>query len=256
VGQRQDECCFTEFGCDTTGGEFPPVSSGQALIAVATPPPVCSLIAVNGVIDSSDPTQTGRVVRNGVPSACCEEPKVCPGPFDALQHHYDSYTFTNTSGATQCVTVDINTACTGNNVIFATAYLGSFNPIDVCANYLADEGVSPLPTQPFSFNVDDGQTIVIVVVEVNSNAGCSGYTMTATTSCPETATPSPTPTATATATATAQRRLPHSYSYRHSYSNANFVTTSNAYDPAEAYTDPAAATDAPASPVVRSLSGK
>ena len=48
VGQKFDENCFTVFGCDTTGGGSPPVSSGQALIAIAaptptpTPPPQCS----------------------------------------------------------------------------------------------------------------------------------------------------------------------------------------------------------------------
>jgi Kelch motif len=48
VGQKFDENCFTVFGCDTTGGQSPPVSSGQALDAVAaatptpTPPPLCS----------------------------------------------------------------------------------------------------------------------------------------------------------------------------------------------------------------------
>ena len=48
VGQKFDENCFTMFGCDTSGGGSPPVSSGQALMAIAaatptpTPPPQCS----------------------------------------------------------------------------------------------------------------------------------------------------------------------------------------------------------------------
>ena len=32
VGQKFDETCYTVFGCDTTGGTSPPVSSGQALM--------------------------------------------------------------------------------------------------------------------------------------------------------------------------------------------------------------------------------
>jgi hypothetical protein len=37
-------------------------------------------------------------------------PKVCPGPFgDGLPRHYDSFTFTNTSGGTRCVAVDVST---------------------------------------------------------------------------------------------------------------------------------------------------
>src|SRR5262249_1181669 len=148
-----------------------------------TPTPSCTPIVVNGVIDASDPTQTDRLFRDGNPSAC-GAPKVCPGPFgDLLQHHYDSYTFTNTTGASQCVNVDINTACTGTNFIFATAYLGSFDPANLCTNYLADEGASPNPTQPFSFDLADGQTVVIVVAEVTADAGCAGYTMTVTGLC-------------------------------------------------------------------------
>jgi hypothetical protein len=173
-----------EFGYDTTGGGAPPVSNGQALVAMGaptptpTPTPACTPLTFNGAIDASDPTQTDRMFRDDNPSTCAA-PTLCPGPFgDGLQHHYDSYTLTNTSGSTQCVNVDINTACAGTNSIFATVYLGSFNPLDICENYRADEGSSPLPTAPFLFNVDDGQTIVIVVSEVTSDAGCPGYTMT------------------------------------------------------------------------------
>jgi hypothetical protein len=38
VGQKEDDVCFTEFGCDVTGGTLPPVSSGQALTAVPVGP--------------------------------------------------------------------------------------------------------------------------------------------------------------------------------------------------------------------------
>jgi N-acetylneuraminic acid mutarotase len=190
VGQKFDEACFTEIGCDTTGGTAPPVSSGQAFDAVAaatptpTPTPACTPIVIEDSITASDPTQTDRLFRDGVPSTCAA-PKTCPGPFgDPTPHHYKSYTFTNGSGATECVSVDFNTQC-GNagDFIFATAYLGSFNPLDLCENYLADEGSSPLPNAPFSFNLDDGQTVVIVVAEVTADTGCPDYTMTVTNLC-------------------------------------------------------------------------
>jgi N-acetylneuraminic acid mutarotase len=165
--------------------------------------PSCTPIAVFGAIDVSDPTQTDRLFRSGNPGAC-DTLNICPGPFgDGQQHHYDSYTFSNMLGVTQCVTVDIDTACTGTNAIFATAYLGSFDPADICANYLADEGDSPNPTQPFSFDLPAGQTVVLVVAEVNANAGCSGYSMTVNGLCtPVTPSPTPTPTPTVTPTPT------------------------------------------------------
>jgi hypothetical protein len=211
VGQKFDESCsgescFTVFGCDTTGGTAPPVASGQALFAISaptptpTPTPACSPIVVNGVIDSSDPTQTDRLFRDGIASTCAV-PKVCPGLLgDGLPRHYDSYTFTNNSGATQCVTVDVDAmTCTGANFIFLQAYVGSFDPTNLCTNYLADIGGSPDPTGCFSFNLDNGQTVVIVVNEVDPDAGCVGYSMTITNLCGGGG-PTPTPTVTPTPT--------------------------------------------------------
>ena len=62
---------------------------------------------------------------------------------DGLPRHYDSYTFTNTTGATQCVTIDTNTACTGTNFIFIGAYLGSFDPANICTNWIGDQWLQP-----------------------------------------------------------------------------------------------------------------
>jgi hypothetical protein len=87
----------------------------------------------------------------------------------------------------------------GTNNIFTVAYLGSFDPNNICTNYLADEGSSPNPENQFSFNLNNGQTVVLVVSEVTSGAGCSSYTMTVSGVC-FSGTPSPTPTATPTAT--------------------------------------------------------
>ena len=108
--------------------------------------------------------------------ASVQAPKVCPGVLgDGLPRHYDSHTFTNTTGSTQCVTVDMDAmTCTGTNFIFFQAYLGSFDPTNLCTNYLADSGSSPNPTASFSFNLDDGQTVVIVVSEVDSGRRMRG----------------------------------------------------------------------------------
>ena len=82
-----------------------------------------------------------------------------------------SISFTNTTGATQCVNVDTNTACTGTNFIFTAAYLGSFDPNNICTNWIGDSGSSPNPDQPFQVNVTNGQTLVVVVSEVTPDAG-------------------------------------------------------------------------------------
>jgi hypothetical protein len=171
--------------------------------ATATPTPSCPPITIVGSIDNSDPTQVDRMNRSGV-SSCCGGGPGCVIFGDAQPHHYDAYTFTNTTGSTQCITVGVNTDCQGTNFIFTAAYLGPFDPDNICANWLADEGSSPVPGDPtpFSFTIEDGQTFVLVVSEVTPNGGCPSYTMTVSGLCGG-VTPTPTPTASSTPTATA-----------------------------------------------------
>ena len=194
---------FTEDFCDAG----PPSAGSRSYTCTGTAPTPTPTATpggcgVTGSIDPSDPTQIDRLFRSGIPQTCPAS-TTCATFGDATPRHYDEYTFTNTTGATQCVTVDTNTACTGTNFIFIAAYLGSFDPDNICTNWIGDSGSSPNPDQPFQFNVDDGQTFVVVVSEVTPETGCPSYTVTVT---PEAicggGTPSPTPTATATATAT------------------------------------------------------
>lgn len=127
---------------------------------------------ITGAIDAGDPVQTGRLTRaNGI--ASCGQPKSCPGAYDSVARHYDLYTFTNTSGADACVTVSLTSSC--GTEAFAVAYLDTFNPADLCANYLGDAGVSG--SAIFSVTVPAGARFVVVVNEVTPNAGCAGYTL-------------------------------------------------------------------------------
>ena len=105
-------------------------------------------LLINGSIDGSDPTQTDRLFRSAIPQTCPSS-TTCAVFGDPTARHYDAYTFTNTTGATQCVTMDTNTACTGTNFIFTAAYLGSFDPTNICTNWIGDSGSSPILIQPF-----------------------------------------------------------------------------------------------------------
>ncbi len=158
----------------------------------------CTPIVINGSIDNSDPTQVDRLFRSGVPQTCPAS-TTCAIFGDPTPRHYDSYTFTNTTGSTQCVTIDTNTACTGTNFIFTAAYLGSFDPNNICTNWIGDSGFSPNPEQAFQVDVPAGGTLVVVVNEVTPNAGCPAYTVTITGLCGG-GTPTPTPTASPTCT--------------------------------------------------------
>ena len=179
----------------TTGGGGTPTATPTAT-ATATGSPSCTPAVINGSIDLSDPTQTDRLFRSGFPQTC-PATLTCAIFGDPTPHHYDSYTFTNTTGSTQCVHIDTNTACTGTNFIFTAAYLGSFDPANICNNWIGDSGSSPDPEVAFDVDVDAGQTLVVVVSEVTPDAGCPAYTLTVTGLCSGGGgTPTPTPSCT------------------------------------------------------------
>jgi hypothetical protein len=149
-------------------------SGGVDTVYLTIPSCQCPPLTVTGALTSTDPQQTNRLFRDGVPSACGVS-KACSTIAGTFR--YDSHTFTNGSSPV-CVKVDISTACSGANFIFAAAYAGSFNPASICTNILADTGLSPFPNGPMSFNVAPNQTFVVVVSEVTANAGCPAYTVT------------------------------------------------------------------------------
>jgi autotransporter-associated beta strand protein len=130
------------------------------------------LSAISGAITTGDPVQTGRWIGNSV-VASCGTPKTWAGT-SAGSLHYDVYTFTNTSPADACVTVELQSPSN----ILATAYLNSFNPASITSNYLGDAGNSTHGGQTtFSCTVPAGATLWVVVTEVIANAGTQPYTL-------------------------------------------------------------------------------
>jgi subtilisin-like proprotein convertase family protein len=127
--------------------------------------------AITNAITLSDPVQNGRWIGNSV-VASCGTPKTWPGTV-AGNLHYDAYTFTNTSLADACVTVELQSPSN----ILATAYL-SFDPASITSNYLGDAGNSTHGGQTtFSCTVPAGATFLVVVTEVIANAGTQPYTL-------------------------------------------------------------------------------
>src|SRR4030095_9011263 len=176
------------------GAPAPPATA----TATPTGSPSCTPAVFNGVIDTSDPLQTGRIFRDD-PESECAAPQTC-SPFDIVPYHYDEYTLTNTTGSTQCVTITLDPmTCVGTHYIQSAAYMGSFDPGNICANYLGDIGNSPDFAKSYSVDVPDGQTLVVTVHEA-CGAGCVGYQLTIDGLCGGGGTPTPTATATATPT--------------------------------------------------------
>lgn len=129
-----------------------------------------------GVVNSSfsgATSQLGRIFRDAIPSVCPS--KVYPGIFNAATtYNYETFTYSNTSGATACVTVNFDPnsgggAPCGTNA-HASAYLGSYNPANQATNFVGDVGSSI--TQPFSFDVPAGQNMVLVVTNTAAQAIC------------------------------------------------------------------------------------
>jgi hypothetical protein len=138
-------------------------------VQVACPPATIDGTVGSGSTDHPFVTgnQTSRLFRNSVESGCGTA-KPNPGLTDnGILFKFDAYTFTNPPGATVCIT--IITEAGANNQILTAAYIDSFNPGDVQANYLGDSGNSD-KTRSFSFNVPANRSFVVVQSRVN-NAG-------------------------------------------------------------------------------------
>jgi hypothetical protein len=142
-------------------------ASGSKSIPISVP--TCSG-GPNQTIPSSsltaaDLTQADRLGRDGFPSTC--QGKACPGGGFAGTKFYKTFNFSNSGGVPACITVTINAALGGAGDIESAAYLGSYNPANLCQNYLGDSGVSGLgtsvPNVSYSFTVPPGQNFVVVV---------------------------------------------------------------------------------------------
>lgn len=151
----------------------------------------------SGTIQTGDPqTTNGRLGRNGVSADCSG--KVCPGPLGSGGRSYDQFSFVNQGGVAACVKVNTQSVCGAQ--IFTGAYLGSFDPTNLCTNYLGDAGASSTDMN-FEVTVPAGGTLVVAVMEPNAGTTCA-YTGTvsgligAADGGGECAQPTPTPTPT------------------------------------------------------------
>ena len=148
------------------------------VIARASPFSICPVTEFTGILGQNSTQkpgisgiQLGRLNRFVDQTGACNNVRTCPGLFTAVgARPYDAYSFTNASGISACVTVDVDAqACLGNNFLVVAAYLGAYNPASQCTNYLADIGGSPNPTGVFSFNVPAGATFTLVITAANAS---------------------------------------------------------------------------------------
>jgi len=142
---------------------------------------------VSGAIyTATSGTQNNRLNRNGIISSCAA-PKTTPLLQEAgvgLARRFDSFTLTNPSPSTNCITVTLSSACNAaaGSQLYLAAYNNSgFVPTAIQANYLADRGVTTLGNQTISFNVPGNANFTLVVHEITSgatNTNACPYTLT------------------------------------------------------------------------------
>jgi subtilisin-like proprotein convertase family protein len=137
-----------------------------------------------GSLAAGDNTMAARLFRGGIASTCAA-PTAFPTT-SAVTVFYDTYTYTNTTGLTQCGTFTLTTTDLVNANIEHGIWDGSFNPANLATNYLADPGLSTGTPQTaplvFSRTINAGQTIVLAVWSANASSGATGtasnYTVT------------------------------------------------------------------------------
>lgn len=133
---------------------------------------------IHDKLQITDSTITNQRMRlNTVTSSCILPKQVCPGHLGDTGVFYKTYNYTNESINSECINVKLQVSCSPQ--IFCAAYLGIFNPQDVCTNYLADPGVSISNggSDSMSFEVPAGAKYCIIVSSVFTEDTCESYTL-------------------------------------------------------------------------------
>jgi Subtilase family len=122
-------------------------------------------------ITTATGTQTDRINRNGVPSAC-GTPKLFPGTIASGPRTFDSYTFTACQAT--CMTVGLNSS--SGIGLFESVYSPSYDPTNIATNFQGDAGLSG-NAQSFGITSTAATPYTIVVNDVNGASFGSSYTL-------------------------------------------------------------------------------
>ncbi|HMB61162.1 MAG TPA: hypothetical protein VKN35_14715, partial [Xanthomonadales bacterium] len=152
---------------DTNDADLPVPPAG------VVPPPVNGLSCEVEAGFTGLTFKQGRLFRDTIPSSC--PAKAFPGEINpGTTYNYETYSFTNVENNAVCVTVDFDpdagaSPC-GTNA-HASAYSGSFDPMNIATNYVGDVGSSV--AQPFSFEIPAAGDLVLVVENTSVQEICT-----------------------------------------------------------------------------------
>ncbi|CAN5727553.1 hypothetical protein BH24ACI2_BH24ACI2_13070 [soil metagenome] len=137
--------------------------------------PSGSPIAQSGVLATTDPTQTGRVFRDGFVSSCAGgAPTQAPL---AGTYRYDKYDYSNPTGQAACATLDFDFTGCGGNMTQVTVY-SNYNPASPGTGIIGTSGFSSTGIGSLSFPLTAGQNFTVVIAEVGADTGCPSYKFT------------------------------------------------------------------------------
>jgi hypothetical protein len=138
----------------------------------------------SGDLSATDSTQNSRLGRDGSPSGC-EAQKICPGALSTATgtRLFDQYSFSNDADVDACIRIQIDAACgTAGTDISSAAYLGSYDPQNLCVNYLGDSGVvglgDTLASSSYKVVVPPHQTFIVIANTNAASVTCAHYTLT------------------------------------------------------------------------------
>lgn len=125
---------------------------------------------------SGSNSQMGRVFRDAIPSTCPS--KAYPGIFNpGTPYFYETYAYPNNTGSAVCTTInfdpnpDNNLATDCDTNAHASAYIGSYDPMNQSANFVGDVGSSI--TDSFSFEVPAMSNLILVVTNTSAEEVCN-----------------------------------------------------------------------------------
>jgi len=134
--------------------------------------------AVAGVLETTDPIQTGRQTRIP-PGGVCGAPKAFPGnAADPTNPHlFDVYHFVNPGGADACFNFTLTYDGSNGLQRYLAAYT-SYDPTNIGATYLGDVGAMLTSPQTMGVTVQAGSSIDVVVFAIDvAPAGVGPYTL-------------------------------------------------------------------------------
>ncbi|MEO5943361.1 MAG: GEVED domain-containing protein [Ferruginibacter sp.] len=161
------------------------LSSVQASPKKASPKVAC---VFSGSLGAGDGTLSSRLSRPGAPTGACGTAYATPATIAGGPFFYDTYSLSNTTGSSQCVTFTLTTNDVTNANIQFAVYNNSFSSANIVTNYLADPGLSTAtPAAPAGISaqvtVPAGANLILLVYSTNPSSGATGtasdYTVTA-----------------------------------------------------------------------------